>query len=144
MCSWWFHRVPSLWFMASISQLLYLLFSQSQQRLFEWVRTQLGDDVWGKQRPVMSLYVRPVISSRCKCILVQVGLLIYSAECNFINLSLIFAINKMQKRVQGGMGRGDAWFHSEISVKFFLPSGKTEERERFFIRMWDWEAMRLV
>lgn len=37
----------------------------------------------------MSLYVKTVISSRCKCILVQVGPLIYSFKCNFINLHLV-------------------------------------------------------
>lgn len=83
--SWW----PADLSHQSASYCTYCSHSHSSDPV-EWVRMQLGDDVWGKQqRPVMSLCVRAVISSRCKCILVQVGPLIYSSKGIFINLSLI-------------------------------------------------------
>lgn len=52
----------------------------------------------GGGRPVMSLCVRAVISSRCKCIPVQVGPLIYSCEGIFINLSLISPSTRCKKK----------------------------------------------
>lgn len=73
----------------------------------------------------MSLYVRAVISSTCKCILVEVGPLIYSSKCYFINLPLILL--SMHHKSQRLIPPGDA-----IEVFYFPQQGKTREGEEFF------------
>lgn len=65
---------------------------------------QSADDNWmggvgggGAERPVMRLCVRAVISSRCKCFLVQVCPLIYSSKGIFINPPLVTRLWKQQE-----------------------------------------------
>lgn len=97
----------------------------------EWVRMQLGDDVWRKQqRPVMSLYVRTVISSTCKCILVEVGPLIYSSKCNFINLPLILLSTHHKSRP--GERRHLIPLGDAIEVFFSRSRGKHGKERNFF------------
>lgn len=107
----------------------------------EWVRMQLGDDVWKKpQMPVMSLYVRTVISSRCKCILVQVGPLIYSSKCNFINLSLISLSTHCKSQPEKKWGEEMSTMKcSSVSSK----KGKTWERKGISssLQIRGWEAV---
>lgn len=95
----------------SASRCTYCSHSRSNEaRLNElrsnWVMTSVGvgglvvvGPRGGQQRPVMSLCVRAVISSRCKCIPVQVGPLIYSSEGIFINLSLISPSTRCKKKL---------------------------------------------
>lgn len=83
--------------------------SHSHHRgLVEWVRglwrnrlmTTERVGVCGRAgRPVMRLCVRAVISSRCKCFLVQVGPLIYSSKGISINPPLITRLWRARKHV---------------------------------------------
>lgn len=74
----------------------------------------------------MSLYVSAVISSRCKCILVQVGPLIYSSKCNFINSSLILLSARCPSLCAEKLEEGT----SDSAVSF--SSGKHGRRDDFF------------
>ena len=80
----------------------------------------------------MSLYVRTVISSRCKCILVQVGPLIYSSKCNFINLPLISLSAHCVSLSQEKRGAEMSDSTHELLLKFFSQQGITKKRKRGF------------